>query len=149
MIFDTHCHIYDDKYEEGIDKVVETCLMNGISLMMIPGDNINNSKKAIDIASRFEEVYCAIGIHPEEVDSIDLDEGIKQLKELYLTSNKIKAIGINICNQVIISLINFKTFNKSLYCGSLHVIKNSNISVSPPSYLYHNFIFIYCKCQVF
>ena len=93
MIFDTHCHIYDDKYEEGIDKVVETCLMNGISLMMIPGDNINNSKKAIDIASRFEEVYCAIGIHPEEVDSIDLDEGIKQLKELYLTSNKIKAIG--------------------------------------------------------
>lgn len=93
MIFDTHCHVYDEKYEEGSINVVKSCIDNGVSLMMIPGDNIEHSIKAIDIASIFSEVYCAIGIHPEEINSISLEEGIKKLRELFYTSNKIKAIG--------------------------------------------------------
>ena len=50
MIFDTHCHLYDEKYEEGSKEAIRTCLSNGVSLMMIPGDNIENSKKAITLA---------------------------------------------------------------------------------------------------
>lgn len=92
MIFDTHCHLYDEKYEEGSKEAIRTCLSNGVSLMMIPGDNIENSKKAITLAKEFNEVYCAVGIHPEEIDSIPLEEGLKELKEL-AKFNKVKAIG--------------------------------------------------------
>jgi TatD DNase family protein len=60
---------------------------------MIPGDNIENSLKAIKLAETFDQVYASIGIHPEEVNSISLEEGMQQLKKIFHTSKKIKAIG--------------------------------------------------------
>ena len=93
MIFDTHCHVYDEKYVDGAIEVIKKSIQEGVGLFMIPGDNIINSKKAIELASLFPEVYCAIGIHPSDVESLDIEEVISQLKELYKTSNKIKAIG--------------------------------------------------------
>lgn len=93
MIFDTHCHVYDEKYVEGAIEVIKKSIQEGVGLFMIPGDNIINSKKAIELTSLFPEVYCAIGIHPSDVESLDIEEVISQLKELYKTSNKIKAIG--------------------------------------------------------
>ena len=93
MIFDTHCHVYDEKYVEGAIEVIKKSIQEGVGLFMIPGDNIINSKKAIELASLFPEVYCAIGIHPSDVKELDIEDTILQLKELYKTSNKIKAIG--------------------------------------------------------
>ncbi len=92
MIFDTHCHLYDDKYENK-DEVITACINQGVTLMMIPGDNIENSKKAVYLASKYQEIYAAVGIHPEEIDSIELKQGIEELRKLVSSSNKIKAIG--------------------------------------------------------
>ena len=93
MIFDTHCHVYDEKYIEGSIEVIKKSIQEGVDLFMIPGDNIINSKKAIELASLFPQVYCAIGIHPSDVMELDIEEAIKELKTLYKTSSKIKAIG--------------------------------------------------------
>lgn len=93
MIFDTHCHVYDEKYIEGAIEVIKTSIQNGVDLFMIPGDNIINSKKAMELASLFEEVYCAIGVHPSDVMELDVEESIKELREMYKSSSKIKAIG--------------------------------------------------------
>lgn len=93
MIFDTHCHIYDLKYIEGAIEVIKTSISNGVDLFMIPGDNLINSRKAVELANMFEQVYCAIGVHPSDVMDLDIEEAIKELKEIYKTSNKIKAIG--------------------------------------------------------
>ena len=93
MIFDTHCHVYDEKYIEGAIEVIKKSIQNGVDLFMIPGDNLINSKKAIELANLFPEVYCAIGIHPSDVMEVEINEAIKQLKAMFLTSNKIKAIG--------------------------------------------------------
>ena len=89
MIFDTHCHVYDEKYVEGAIEVIKKSIQEGVGLFMIPGDNIINSKKAIELASLFSEVYCAIGVHPSDVKELDIEDTILQLKELYKTSNKI------------------------------------------------------------
>lgn len=93
MIFDTHCHVYDEKYIEGPIEVIKKSIQEGVDLFMIPGDNIVNSKKAIELASIFPQVYCAIGVHPSDVMELDIEEAIKELKTLYKTSSKIKAIG--------------------------------------------------------
>ena len=93
MIFDTHCHVYDSKYLEGAIEVIKTSISNGVDLFMIPGDNIVNSKKAVELANIFPQVYCAIGVHPSDVMELDVEESINELRKLYKTSNKIKAIG--------------------------------------------------------
>ncbi len=92
MIFDTHCHLYDEKYLSN-DEVIKSCLEQGVNLMMIPGDNIKNSYKAISLASKFNEVYAAVGIHPEEIDETTLKEGLLEIRKLVSLSNKVKAIG--------------------------------------------------------
>ena len=93
MIFDTHCHVYDEKYIEGAIEAIKKSIQEGVDLFMVPGDNIINSKKAMELAKLFPQVYCAIGVHPSDVMELDLEEVIKELKELYKTSSKIKAIG--------------------------------------------------------
>ena len=93
MIFDTHCHLYDEKYIEGSIEAIKTSIQNGIGLFMIPGDNIVNSKKAIELANIFPEVYCAIGVHPSDVMELDIEDSINELRKMFSTSSKIKAIG--------------------------------------------------------
>lgn len=93
MIFDTHCHVYDEKYVEGAIEVINKSIQEGVGLFMIPGDNLLNSKKAIHLSELFPEVYCAIGIHPSDVMEVELEESLEELRKLYLTSKKIKAIG--------------------------------------------------------
>ena len=93
MIFDTHCHLYDEKYIEGAIEAIKTSILNGVDLFMIPGDNLVNSKKAIELATLFPQVYCAIGVHPSDVMELDIEETINELRRLYKTSSKIKAIG--------------------------------------------------------
>ena len=93
MIFDTHCHLYDEKYIEGAIEAIKTSILNGVDLFMIPGDNLINSRKAIELATLFPGVYCAIGVHPSDVMELDIEESIDELRKMYFTSNKIKAIG--------------------------------------------------------
>ena len=93
MIFDTHCHLYDEKYIEGAIEAIKTSILNGVDLFMIPGDNLVNSKKAIELATLFPQVYCAIGVHPSDVMELDIEESINELRRLYKTSSKSKAIG--------------------------------------------------------
>ena len=76
MIFDTHCHVYDEKYIEGSIEVIKKSIQEGVDLFMIPGDNIINSKKAVYLSSLFPQVYCAIGIHPSDVMELDIEEAI-------------------------------------------------------------------------
>jgi TatD DNase family protein len=91
MIFDTHCHLYDAKYEENIEDIIKKALDNNVGLIMLTGDNILNSIKCINASLSFEEVYCSIGVHPVDVDSIKLED----LEEAIVRNinHKVKAIG--------------------------------------------------------
>ena len=90
MIFDTHCHLYDDPFTD-LEDVIKRAQDNKVELMLIPSDNIINSKKSIDLASKYSLIYSAIGIFPGEVDNLDLSclEEIEKLAQ----NKKVKAIG--------------------------------------------------------
>ena len=51
MIFDTHCHLYDDAFKDDLKQVINNSLNNNVKLFMVPSDNIVNSYKAIDLAN--------------------------------------------------------------------------------------------------
>lgn len=94
MIFDTHTHLYDEKFNEEIDEIIKRCLDNNVGLIMLVGDNINNSIKCVETSKRFNSVFASIGVHPMDVNSIDLNQLEKKLLELYQENqDKIKAIG--------------------------------------------------------
>ena len=91
MIFDTHCHLYDEKFNEDLEKIINRCFENNVSLIMLVGDNIKNSKTCIEASLKTEGVYSSIGIHPMEVDTISLDDIEKEIFDNI--SKKTMAIG--------------------------------------------------------
>lgn len=93
MIFDTHCHLYDDAFKDDLKQVINNSLNNNVKLFMVPSDNIVNSYKAINLANEYDFIYCAVGVHPEEIYSLSLEYSLVVLKEMVKNNSKIKAIG--------------------------------------------------------
>ena len=91
MIFDTHCHLYDSKFNENIKDIIKRSLHNNVGLILLCADNIPNSKKCLEASALFNEVYCAIGIHPMDVNSIPLNNIEEEIYKLI--NPNVKAIG--------------------------------------------------------
>ena len=60
MLFDTHCHIYDESYLEDIDTVLKESFDNGVTKMLIPGNTLEESIKAVEMANEYENIFADI-----------------------------------------------------------------------------------------
>lgn len=92
MIFDTHCHLFDKAFNNDLDKVLLRAKENNVTKMLVLGDDINNSKKAIALSSKYEEIYAACGIFPCECHNLSLDDSLSTLEKL-LQNEKVIALG--------------------------------------------------------
>lgn len=90
MYFDTHVHLNSDRYEN-VEKIISDALDSGVSKMVVVGYDIPTSLKAVEIASKFEFVYAAVGIHPSEVKNAKLSDF--ETLESVLTNEKVVAVG--------------------------------------------------------
>ncbi len=96
-LFDTHAH-YDDarfetEYEGGVSKVLQDCFDDCICNIVNIGTSIKTSKISIDLASRYEQIYATIGIHPSEcLQYEDVDAVMNELREL-AKKDKVVALG--------------------------------------------------------
>ena len=93
MIFDTHCHLYADQLINNVDNIIKRANDAGVFNMLVLGDKIETSDKCIEIAEKYNGVYCAIGIFPCECYELNVEETMDLLRKMYKKSNKIKAIG--------------------------------------------------------
>lgn len=89
--FDSHCHLNDETMLSRIEEEIDTCREAGLSAMVCIGYDIASSKKAIELASAYPEVYAAIGVHPENLEGLTLD-CLKEIEEL-AQHPKVVAIG--------------------------------------------------------
>ncbi len=83
MIIDTHAHLDDERYNEDLDNVLANAKKNGVEGILIPGADINDLKKAQEIAHSNENIYFAAGVHPyhhEQYDEKILTEFLKDEK---------------------------------------------------------------------
>ena len=80
MIIDTHCHLDDARFDD-ISSVIESAFDSGVQKIIIPGADINDLPKALEIANSNENIYFAAGVHPYEIDRYDIDILRKFAKE--------------------------------------------------------------------
>lgn len=91
MLFDTHVHLNDKKYEEDLVEVITRAQDEGVSKMLVVGYDARTNKLAIELADKYDFIYAAVGWHP--VDAIYLtDELFAQLEE-QVNHPKVVAIG--------------------------------------------------------
>ena len=92
MIFETHAHYDDEKFDaDRVELLSHLLRENGIEKIVNIGASLQGCKDSIALAEQYDNVYAAIGIHPEEIDQIN-DEVIDWLR-LQSANPKVVAIG--------------------------------------------------------
>ncbi len=93
MITDTHCHLASRQFNQDLDDVIERALSAGIARMVTIGTDLEDSNRCVHIASKYDPVYAAVGIHPCSVTEISNDDDwLTKIREL-ATSKKVAALG--------------------------------------------------------
>jgi len=95
MLIDTHCHLTDKKFSEDLEEVIGRAEKAGVSKIVVPSINLDDAKRAIEIANKFEGIYALVGIHPESIPDSQFSalEQIEKLKELIRASKKVVGVG--------------------------------------------------------
>lgn len=86
---ETHAHL--DMIEKKTEKVIKDALENGVIKIVTIGVDLKSSKNNIYYASKFNNVYTAIGFHPHE--SKNIKEGDYDILEKLLLNSKNVAVG--------------------------------------------------------
>lgn len=91
MIFDTHAH-YDDKAFDEDRKILLTRLFSeNVGYIVNQGTNLETSQYGISLAEKYDNLYAAVGIHPECVNENSLAE-LEKIRQL-ARHKKVVAIG--------------------------------------------------------
>jgi TatD DNase family protein len=70
-IIDTHCHLEMDQFSGEMDEVIKRAFSSGLEAMITIGSDPASNPKVLEIASAYEHVYCAVGVHPHEASQVD------------------------------------------------------------------------------
>lgn len=90
MFLDTHCHLFKEYYDS-LDEVIKEAQENNVHWYITNGCDNKSNKEVIETIFLYDNVYGAIGIHPESVDAYK-EEDIKFIEE-NLSNPKIVAVG--------------------------------------------------------
>lgn len=90
MLVDTHSHI-DMLKEISIEDALQAAKEAGVDKMLNPTAYAGDLEKVYDLATKYENIYGMLGVHPSEIDgwTEDLPDKIRELAK----SDKIVAIG--------------------------------------------------------
>lgn len=92
MIIDTHCHIFDEKFNDIREEVIQESLDMNVRKMIVVGYDKRTSILACEYAKKYDFCYAAVGLHPSEVLK-ETDKDLLWIENLLKDNNKIVAIG--------------------------------------------------------
>lgn len=90
MFIDTHCHIVSEYYDD-IDEVIKNAIDNGVLKIIINGYNMQSNREVLELVKKYDIVYGALGIQPEELYDYN-DDSLKFIEE-HINDEKIIAVG--------------------------------------------------------
>lgn len=91
MLFDSHAHLNDEKFDEDRDELIKSLKEKGVDLVLNIGADIESSIESIELSKNYDFIYASVGVHPHEVSSMN-EESIETLRELS-KNEKVVAIG--------------------------------------------------------
>ena len=79
-MIDTHCHIDDPHYAEGLDAFLAEQRQDGVQAILVPGVDASSVKDVLAVCDRYPDyLFPALGLHPENVKE-DWQEQLQTLK---------------------------------------------------------------------
>lgn len=88
-IFDTHAHYDDEAFNEDRDELLLALPKNDVKCVINQGIDIETSKFSIKLAEKYDYIYAAVGIQPQEAYK---EESLTTIEKL-ANHPKVVAIG--------------------------------------------------------
>ena len=82
MLFDSHCHLNDEKFNNDRDETINKINSNGVKNLVVAGWDVQSSRHAIELAEQYDFIYATAGISPNDVDD---DCNIDELEKIIAT----------------------------------------------------------------
>lgn len=92
MLFDTHAHLDDPKFDEDRESIIKRCKDEKVAYIVNVGSNIATSIKSINLSKKYDFIYAAVGVHPHDSSGMDKNS-CTVLEELAKNNDKVRAIG--------------------------------------------------------
>ncbi len=80
-LFDTHAHYDAEQFDEDRETVLASLPQSDVGLVVNPGCDLATSRVAVSLAEKYDYIYAAVGIHPEECGGTT-PEDLEQIREL-------------------------------------------------------------------
>lgn len=89
MYIDTHAHLNFKSFNSDYVQTLERAFNVGVKRIILPGSNLQTSKRAVEIARTDENIYAAVGLHPIHVKDEKFGSDFEKLAK----DKKVVAIG--------------------------------------------------------
>ena len=91
MIFDTHAHYDDARYDEDRDELLSSLKNGGVGALCNVSSDVESLDSGVALAEKYDFIYAAVGIHPSDCAEMD-DTVIRRITDL-AAGKKVVAIG--------------------------------------------------------
>ncbi|OAA28458.1 hydrolase TatD [Kosmotoga arenicorallina S304] len=88
---DTHSHISFKQFDGDRDRIISQLKDGQIEFIIEVGIDLESSKRAVELATRFNRIFAAVGIHPHE-SAKALPEYLDDFRDLF-ANDTVVAIG--------------------------------------------------------
>lgn len=79
-IFDTHTHYDDEAFDEDREELLAVLPEQGINKVVNVGASLSSCKRTIELMERYDYIYGAIGVHPNETEELN-EESLAWLRQ--------------------------------------------------------------------
>ena len=91
MLIDTHAHLDSPDFAEDLDHVLLRAKQASVERIITIGRTLQSSRKAIQLAERYPQIYASVGIHPNSA-SQECEDFLSDLEEM-VKHPRVVAVG--------------------------------------------------------
>lgn len=70
-LVDSHCHLQSPPFRDDVAEVIAAASAAGVERILVPGWDVESSRAAVALASRFPMLGVAVGVHPHAAAEVD------------------------------------------------------------------------------
>lgn len=80
-MMDTHTHLDFKEFNPDREEVIRRYFAGNGEKLINVGCDFNSSRKSIELAQRYENIFASVGVHPHDADTVN-EQSIKTIEEL-------------------------------------------------------------------
>ena len=80
-LFDSHAHYDDEKFNEDREKIINKVFESGVTKLISAGYSLEGSRKAVELAEKYDFIYATAGISPNDIPGDVIDEEMLMQKD--------------------------------------------------------------------